>query len=44
MTPRNSEKFDDFLPDDLLNRASAQDRLALDEARVALESSLAHPP
>jgi ATP-dependent Lhr-like helicase len=40
VTPRASEKFDEFLPDDLLNKACVHDRLALDEARVALESAL----
>jgi ATP-dependent helicase Lhr and Lhr-like helicase len=41
VTPRTSEKFDEFLPVDLLNRASAHDRLALGEARDALKGALA---
>jgi len=38
--PRIVEKFDELVPDDLLNRACASDRLVLDEARAALQSLL----
>lgn len=43
VTPRTSEKFDEFLPDDLLNRASVCDRLSLDEARLVLEACALYP-
>lgn len=43
VTPRTSEKFDEFLPDDLLAQASARDRLALDETHLVLEAALSGP-
>jgi len=40
VTPRTVDKFDEFLPDHLLNRACASERLALDEALRILQLSL----
>ncbi len=40
VTPRAVEKFDEFLPDDLLTKASATERLALQEAIATIEAAL----
>jgi len=40
LTPRAVDKFDEFLPDHLLNRACATERLALNEAHRLLEFAL----
>ncbi|MEW6306606.1 MAG: DEAD/DEAH box helicase [Verrucomicrobiota bacterium] len=40
VTPRAVEKFDEYLPDHLLNQACAVERLALDEARCCIEATL----
>lgn len=39
VTPRVVEKFDEFLPDDLLTRACATERLALQEALIAIKTA-----
>lgn len=36
VTPRAVEKFDEFLPDELLTKACAVERLAIEESQVAL--------
>src|SRR5262249_28787784 len=41
VTPRTVEKFDEYLPDDLLDRACASERLALEEARKVILSTTA---
>ncbi|HYG23734.1 MAG TPA: helicase-related protein [Verrucomicrobiae bacterium] len=38
VTPRNFEKFDEFLPDELLTKACAVERLAIEESQLALKS------
>jgi hypothetical protein len=40
VTPRVVEKFDEFLPDDLLTKACATERLALDEAVDSMKATV----
>ena len=39
VTPRVVEKFDEFLPDDLLTKGCASERLALQEALASFKSA-----
>jgi hypothetical protein len=40
VSPRQVEKFDEFLPDELLVRACATERLAVEEAEAAISTAL----
>jgi len=39
VTPRAVEKFDEFLPEQLLTRACVTDRLSIDQAKLALANA-----
>jgi ATP-dependent Lhr-like helicase len=44
VTPRAVEKFDEFLPDELLNKACAADRLAVEETLTVLKKTHSSAP